>query len=222
MLPHEQPSSIGDWIEQMSKTGDSNSQGLFETLLWTAWYARNEGTHNHKVLDHHWCFSFADRRLLEHKEGKIAHYQAEKKKLAAQWTRLSVGFLKLNVDASIVQGTGTKIGVVFRDLDGQIITTLTRFYPDEMVVEVAEAIACRDGVSLAKNLSYVGNVIADIFDIISSFDSFIPSYVRRIGNNVAHLFARYAFSASSNEPTIGIIPEHVLRAANLEASVLVL
>ncbi|KAK6160802.1 hypothetical protein DH2020_004183 [Rehmannia glutinosa] len=201
------------------------------------------------ILKHRACIEGMSMaaRLLEHKEGKIAHYQAEKKKLSAQWTRPSADFLKLNVDASIVQGTGTGIGVVFRDSDGQIITSLTRFYPDEMVVEVAEVIACRDGVSLAKrmgikklvlemdslivfnkistyssDLSYVGNVIADIFDIISSFDSFKPSYVRRIGNNVAHLLARYAFSASSNEPPIGIVPEHMLSAANLEAFALVL
>ncbi|KAK6122303.1 hypothetical protein DH2020_043923 [Rehmannia glutinosa] len=158
-----------------------------------------------------------------------------------RWTKPIMGCIKLNTDASIIPGTGMGIGAVLRDSEGHIVTSLTRFYPEEMAIEVAEAIACREGVYLARNLgiqnliaemdsliifnkirehstdlSYVGNVVADILDVSSSFVCFEPSYVRRCGNSVAHLLARHAFSFSHSDPTIGNVPEHVIRAANVQ------
>ncbi|KAK6158243.1 hypothetical protein DH2020_005557 [Rehmannia glutinosa] len=62
------------------------------------------------------------------------------------------GFAKINTDASIMEDVGSGFGVIIRDDQGQVIKSSYRFQPHVLDVEVAEAVACRDGIILAKEL----------------------------------------------------------------------
>ncbi|KAK6149527.1 hypothetical protein DH2020_017052 [Rehmannia glutinosa] len=222
---------------------DEDSHNIFACLLWIVWYARNTKTYQNKELEHQWCFNFAIRRLEEHRTSIEGIPDTKQPPRSATWRKPEIEWIKINTDASILQGSRTGIGVALRDHDGKIVSTLTRFFTAEMEVNVAEAIACKKGLTYAKtlglrkieletdnvtvykkikesapDLSYMGTVIGDIKDLFLYFDSVYISCVRRTGNGVAHLLAQYAFSFSDLDPIIGVMPEHICNVANLEAS----
>ncbi|KAK6163326.1 hypothetical protein DH2020_000190 [Rehmannia glutinosa] len=114
---------------------------------------------------------------------------------------------------------------------------------EEVEVDIAEALACKEGLLLAQNMGlrkivletdsatvhsklksdkadflYLGRIVEDIKLISLSFDSFIPSFIRSSGNMVAHHLARHALSFDRNTSEIGFFPDHVLNLQGLEAA----
>ncbi|KAK6163504.1 hypothetical protein DH2020_000368 [Rehmannia glutinosa] len=77
---------------------------------------------------------------------------AESRTWNINWRPPGLDKIKINSDASIISGEGTGLGVVLRDHKGQVVKTLFKFLDVEMEVEVAEALACREGLMLAKEL----------------------------------------------------------------------
>ncbi|KAK6150531.1 hypothetical protein DH2020_015463 [Rehmannia glutinosa] len=162
-----------------------------------------------------------------------ARGKKEGQKHAEKWTPPIENNFKINTDASVREGEGTGIGVAIRDHRSQIITTLCHVYRTEYEIAIAETVACREGLILVpekglknvviesdninlfhrlqnriEDLSYMGNILSDIFHLFSCFDSVCPSFVRRTGNTVHHL-ASFAFSLDSSNPRIGDIPDHL-------------
>ncbi|KAK6164642.1 hypothetical protein DH2020_001506 [Rehmannia glutinosa] len=165
-----------------------------------------------------------------------------KSKLRELWTPPPLGSIKINCDASIIKGTGTGVGAVIRDHRGEVIKTIYKLMSTEYEVDIAEAIACREGLTLAKHLglksvvletdswtihhklrhnahdlSYLGNILQDIKMILVYFDSFSSSFVKRSGNTVAHNLARLAFSLNIPETVIGETPVLFLDIVRAEA-----
>ncbi|KAK6154939.1 hypothetical protein DH2020_009187 [Rehmannia glutinosa] len=68
------------------------------------------------------------------------------------WSPPAHGYVKTNSDALIMTDEGAGMGVVIHDDRGIVIETSYRFQSNLFDVEVAEALACRDDVFLARSL----------------------------------------------------------------------
>ncbi|XP_075642157.1 uncharacterized protein LOC142613591 [Castanea sativa] len=117
---------------------------------------------------------------------------------------------------------GLGLGVVIRDSSDQVIGALAERIPIPMSVATVEALACRRALIFAKELCIFetvfeggaeaiikallaeevdqpeyGHVIQDSLLLASHFRVCTFTHVKRLGNSVAHLFARH--SKSGNE-----------------------
>ncbi|KAK6153378.1 hypothetical protein DH2020_013017 [Rehmannia glutinosa] len=221
----ERRGSLTDWIERLAERKDPDSDNMVAMLLWSVWWARNELVFKGRTIEHHQLYTQATSRLEEHHQSAVLLSHENKMKANEVWSPPAHGYVKINSDASIMTDEGAGMGVVIRDDRGIVIETSYRFQPNLFDVEVAEALACRNGIFLARSLglkcvmvemdnqtlfrklsrgdndlSYLGYLVNDICDLFSSFDSIRPCLVRRSGNTVAHLSARCSFSESSLEP----------------------
>ncbi|CAO2816818.1 unnamed protein product [Amaranthus hypochondriacus] len=135
---------------------------------------------------------------------------------AVSWQPPNQGWIKINFDAYIGHGCRRGLGVVCRDDQGDVLLTGTRLCQANWDVEASEAMAAKYGLEIARRMGYdqihlegdalnvisaISNRIAGrapihlIYDsIISMLDSFADvkfSFVRRGGNTVAHMVARW-------------------------------
>ncbi|KAK6117971.1 hypothetical protein DH2020_048286 [Rehmannia glutinosa] len=147
--------------------------------------------------------------------------------LVTTWCRPREGVFKINTDASVVKRGGSNVGVVVRTHSGEAIKVLSQKYQQEFAIEIMEAIACREGLILAKelqlqhievetdcqqvvqafhrkdlNLSYLGRVVDDIRTLCSSFLSCNLRYITRSANSMAHFAARFAFSKKDGKKSL--------------------
>ncbi|KAK6140723.1 hypothetical protein DH2020_025534 [Rehmannia glutinosa] len=148
---------------------------------------------------------------------------------------LPIGGYKINSDASIMQGQGTRIGAIIRDHGGCEIEAVSKRLPEDMEVIIAEATACKEGIGIAlevgirnvvietdnlqlfqalrsneSDFSYLGNIVEDIKSLLPCFISYSFSWVRRSGNVVAHNLARHAFSLNLLESVQGDFPPNIV------------
>ncbi|KAL5765169.1 hypothetical protein ACOSQ2_017763 [Xanthoceras sorbifolium] len=140
---------------------------------------------------------------------------------AVRWSKPQVGWLKLNVDASLkFEASFVGLAAVIRDHEGLFLTGLSRKLIGLVSIEVAEASVILNGIHLAiefgfnhllvesnalnvinyinsrsPHLSEVGLVIADIFALcfrINVAFSFVP----QCANYGTHLLAMKIFSVN--------------------------
>ncbi|KAK6151578.1 hypothetical protein DH2020_014213 [Rehmannia glutinosa] len=203
----EERGSIGDWLNRMRQHGETESQGLFAFLMWSIWSARNRFTFNGIEEDHNHYLRLATSRMEDYSGVRSEGVTLGHQPATEQWKPPAEGVVKINVDASIREKSGTGIRVIIRDWKGQVLKTPSRYFPSEYEVEVAEGLACREELQLARDmelkqvvletdnlnlsrrlarpaddLTYFGNVVLDILDLAKNFDSFSPSFIKRSGN----------------------------------------
>ncbi|XP_021745098.1 uncharacterized protein LOC110711034 [Chenopodium quinoa] len=160
---------------------------------------------------------------------------------ATYWSKPLIGVIKINCDA-FVKDT-TKLGVVVRDDRGAIIAAAVRKGGDGWSVEVAEAATMAFGLQIARRLGYTRiQVESDALNVVSGvklkangcspffliiddiialsllFDFFSISHVRRSGNTVAHLVARWETNNCDELVCFGPFPQSLLTLAELDLS----
>jgi ribonuclease HI len=132
------------------------------------------------------------------------------------WQRPQPGWIKCNVDASFhAEDRRGATGVVLRNHDGRYIVGRAKWYDNCLNVLATEALACRDGVLLARELgmqrlqletdsqvlvrlwekrlcqnSEIGPVFQQIQDLSRSFVEFSFVYSSRECNTLAHECAK--------------------------------
>jgi ribonuclease HI len=138
---------------------------------------------------------------------------------ATAWTRPLPRQVKINVDAAFCadQAEGA-VGVVARDYKGQYIAAATRYLPHVASVAMAEALALKEGLTLANKLgcnSVIAEsdsletiqacsseehwwtdpaaIYADCIDLASSIGSVCFKHCVREANQTAHELARDSF-----------------------------
>ncbi|XP_057543284.1 uncharacterized protein LOC130821510 [Amaranthus tricolor] len=132
-----------------------------------------------------------------------------------KWEPPSTGWVKINFDAHIGTNRRRGLGVLVRDNYGKVLLTGTRCVEPNWSVRISEAAAALFALDIARRMGHgyvhfegnsltVINAISDkergsthiylfldkIANSISCFASFTCSFVRRLGNTVAHLIAR--------------------------------
>lgn len=126
--------------------------------------------------------------------------------------------IKENIDASVRENLGTGMGVVFRGHNEKPIATGTRFFPFAYEPEIAEAMAFRWSLTMARDLgfndlevetdclslfqvwkrssphnNYLASIVQDCKTISSSFNYCLLLNCSRTVNVVADHIAKLAF-----------------------------
>ncbi|KAL5741962.1 hypothetical protein ACOSP7_028694 [Xanthoceras sorbifolium] len=133
----------------------------------------------------------------------------------------AVGYLKLNSDVAIREGSGdVGVGVAIRDLASIIVAAVSKLLPGSFSAKLGEFLALRECLILAKSLSLSLSVAeVDASNVASVINSSVPSYgdasfviddikalckevgdcccmaIPRSGNRLAHILASTAFSS---------------------------
>lgn len=151
------------------------------------------------------------------------------------WLKPPRGWWKINVDATIKTGEGIGLGMVIRDHMGAVIVVRCIWVSKVNSIEVAEGLACQEGLLLARefggtkmivetdsqtikcklaskndDLSYVGEVIRSVQMEALHLEDVIYSWARRIANMMAHSLARLAISSTHFRFYTGSIPDIVV------------
>lgn len=132
----------------------------------------------------------------------------------SEWRPPAPGEYKANFDASI-NSFGAGLGVLIRDSESKIVAWRRRRIPFIKCPEIGEALAARCAVELARDkqlqhvvfegdckgiieqlcssvqsLSAAGSIISEIKRLIYSFNSAYFTFIKRSGNNLAHIMAK--------------------------------
>lgn len=159
---------------------------------------------------------------------------------ATAWSCPPNGMVKVDVDAHIA-ASFVGVGVVMREDTGKVILTTTKRVHGGTMADVAEALAARYGAMLArrfgykrvwlerdavcvtrtvstkiKGLSPLFLIFDDIGNIALLFDAFIISHIRRAGNTVAHLVARWDTRDSIELICMNSFPQSIITLADLD------
>lgn len=135
----------------------------------------------------------------------------------ATWRRPIQGVFKINFDASYMEGRATGYGRVARDYEGEILASATAYPVASLSPLLVEAGCFRWALRLAIDLwfrrvelqtdclqlfnpwkscgegvSFLATIVRECRFLISAFDVFSLSFVRRFSNVVADLLARNA------------------------------
>ncbi|KAK6126902.1 hypothetical protein DH2020_039353 [Rehmannia glutinosa] len=129
-----------------NKTGDSDRHAIFVMLLWTLWDARNKLTFSNHTVSHEKCFQLATSRLDEHQQGIEKQQHVSYRADLEHWRPPEDGIIKINSDASAMENRGTGLGAILRNGSGHVVNSSMKMIEAASSVEVAEALACREGV----------------------------------------------------------------------------
>jgi ribonuclease HI len=182
---------------------------------WYLWWMRRRRTHDEEVPPLNRC----KMSILSIAANAI---RAAEKKLTispARWIRQEPRKVKINVDASYHSDLHAGVvGVVIRDYQGQFIAARCCFLSHVASATLAEAIAMKEGLSLALNRgcnsiiaesdsmetieactgeqmwwSESSAIYADCVDMASTFESISFNHIPREANKVADDLAKFSF-----------------------------
>ncbi|XP_021836344.2 uncharacterized protein [Spinacia oleracea] len=203
-----------------SKTGANEVREIM-AIAWAIWFCRNKYVHEKetmnvqikaasflKLVEDYRTYA---KQVFHSSPSNVTHTLS-----ASQWKCPPSGLVKVNIDAHVVEGSYVGLGAVIRDVHGKIIMAAARRLDITWDASIAEAAAARFGLQIAQRFGYNSvwlegdaiNVVKavenasdgfspifliydDISRLSKSFDNFIFSHVRRVGNTVAHLVARW-------------------------------
>ncbi|WCJ19123.1 hypothetical protein M5689_001426 [Euphorbia peplus] len=199
-------------------------------LIWCIWYARNLWVWSHSRIDGDNLLHMACTMLHNWQEvqgrpiitcGSVPQQTAAESGVQAitRWNKPPRRFFKVNVDASLVVGSGfLGIGGIIRDDAGIFCGAFSRKVRGNFSVREGEALGIREALSWVKNKSLehvilesdaafvvehlrhhsfrsgYGVILDDCKYLISSFNDVSVNYVGRSANQVAHSLAKAAYS----------------------------
>ncbi|XP_057425888.1 uncharacterized protein LOC130719276 [Lotus japonicus] len=142
--------------------------------------------------------------------------------LASSWRKPAICIFNLNFDAALTTSHEAGFGLIARDKEGEILAAATSILEPVLSPIMAEALCFRWALGLASELgfrrvcmetdclglfnywrqregasSHLETVVRDFRFMLSNFDVFDFSFVRKIGNAVADALAKLAFRLGS-------------------------
>lgn len=189
-------------------------------VIWNVWNYRNKVIHGSDAGASELLIP-KSRDFLESFSSARFNFELPKESLpAASWRPPSHQFVKVNYDAAVYDSGVYQVGVVVRDTHGQIIRWQARRFQGNPSLVAVEATAARQALIMAREMGWshvhiegdcleVGNALKDQRDdcfrefgviisacreFISLFDCFISSFIRRVGNSLAHALAHISLS----------------------------
>ncbi|KAK7250874.1 hypothetical protein RIF29_33611 [Crotalaria pallida] len=151
------------------------------------------------------------------------------------WKPPSNNWLMMNTDAACFANGKTGLGCIIRDSIGSIVTANCKLLETTHDPLVAEALAFRwglqvalnngaqnlvaytDSLSLVKSLQHGGApssihlITQDCLDLLTTFQYFDVSHVRKVANVPAHLLAKHSVVCQNDYWTMSV-PNHILQA----------
>jgi ribonuclease HI len=191
-------------------------RGFFIIGMYALWSQRNQRRHGEGVPPIRVAVNWAVNMAHD-----LWHITQEKKSVKPvtvrqRWQPPPSGWRKCNVDAAFDASAGQgATAAVLRSDDGSFAGGRARWYPHGLDALMMEAIACRDGIHLAREKgvdrlqvetdcqelvklwalgnnqrSYVAPIIRDIVELSSGFLDFTLMHAPRTCNRVAHELAK--------------------------------
>ncbi|KAL5740942.1 hypothetical protein ACOSQ2_030122 [Xanthoceras sorbifolium] len=210
---------VGVFVDRLSWVVSGlgkESAAIFLLAAWFLWSLRNQTIHGGKVLLSPCLWSRASAYFSDFQSATTSGLpiSSTPKQL---WSRPPDGVFKLNVDASVVSGLGCYgVGLIFRDDSGFPVLVKSQLCSGSISVEVAEARAVLEGVSLAVELAFfplsiesdslsvvqlcrgdwisrgdVGHVIGNILSLLNNRAAAF-AFVPRCSNSIADFLAKEA------------------------------
>ena len=224
---------IIDIAMKLVELGTSYDLEVFLGATWAIWYNRNKIVHeaSSQHPDQIWCF--AEKYIRESKSASMVCSQGPAR-TDGKWTAPPPGYVKINVDGATSKNEkNSSVGVVIRDVDGNVLATCCKYLQGQYSVEEVEALAMECGLLLAKEqkLSHVilesdalivvskvivadssgwlGHVYQGISGLLSSFSSWNIKHVKRDYNKATHMLAQYARQKEDSYVWKGVCPPMV-------------
>ena len=221
---------IIDIAMKLVESGTSFDLEVFFGVARAIWYNRNKIVHeaSSQYPDQIWCF--AEKYIREFKSASIICSQ-DLAKTNGRWTAPPPGSFKINVDGATSENErNSSVGVLIRDVDGNVIAACCKYLQGQYSVEEVEALTMERGFLLAKEqklshiilefdaLIVVSNVIAvetsgwlghvyqGICGLLSSFSSWNVKHVKKEYNKAAHMLAQYARQKEESYVWKGVCP----------------
>ncbi|XP_057452127.1 uncharacterized protein LOC130743933 [Lotus japonicus] len=195
--------------------GDADFIGMVQTLCYALWEARNRCRFDHK------CFSplEAVQRLQRLLSPSRVDTPAPPSRTVQHttWRRPGRGVFMINFDATFVEGQPSGYGMVARNFEGEILASATAYPVASLSPLLAEAGFFRLALCFAielgfrrvefqndclqlfnwwksrrEGVSFLATTVRECRFLISGFDVFTLSFVRRSGNAAADYLARNA------------------------------
>lgn len=135
--------SAPDWLLQRLAEDDKERMVQVATILWSIWTTRNMKVWENKVIPPDLIIENSAHQIHQWREmqpRKVVNSSINQQRQSDgdHWVAPEVGKVKINVDASVVLGSGTySAGVVLRDHHGEFCRA--RYYRREGDISVLEA-----------------------------------------------------------------------------------
>nr|XP_023921584.1 uncharacterized protein LOC112033036 [Quercus suber] len=163
MLFRKEVQSMQDLLEEVLNNGSGFRVALFATMAWCLWQRRNRvrerqpSWHLHEIGEQTLALVHEFWEVHKQEARTLAH------RTPVRWYPPPNTCFKGNFDAALFDGLDCAgIGVVLRDSSGNVIAALSQWIDHTSSVELAEALAARRAVVLARELS--------LFDVIFEGD----------------------------------------------------
>ena len=205
------------WLSEIFRRLKHSDAVRVAVVLWAIWYSRRKAIHEREFQSPLSTHSFVERFLADLGEEKPK--EKGKKSVirrTGNWLPPPDGMIKINVDAAISKNECTaSVAAIARDASGCFLGASALISKGITDPEVMEAVACREGLSLALDLQITrlrlasdnssvvknirdgskgvyGQVIEEVRARMTSFDTAEIVHERREHNADAHNIARSA------------------------------
>ncbi|KAK9666078.1 hypothetical protein RND81_14G158900 [Saponaria officinalis] len=211
--------NMTEWFRRVGEMNEYDDVDRLVMLLWAIWTEINKVFHGgdkgiasaivESTLRYHKNFKNATKDEIEQVERENdVHNQV--------WRAPPEGVWKINVDAAKFEGIGSGLGVVIRNHVGSVGRAAVKQERCQWSAYIVEAKAAAFGLSMAIQMgvramvlesdslqlikalklkkapaNYFGNMVSEILDLGASFESFSVNFIRRCGNEAAHVIAHY-------------------------------
>lgn len=210
-----------EWFGSMMENQKHEVFKLFGVIAWQIWSARNDLIFEKNFISSKLCFKKANDMFLDYRKATLQdNSQGKTSRANVRWSPPALDTIKINVDAT-VNKTDDRVGlgVVARNISGDVILAASRTIWSLISVERAELEAFRWAVDLAKHhrwnkISIEGDaqiivhalqhklsrgfhdqvVVDNILEAAKDIHSISFSFCFREANKVAHRLAKWASS----------------------------
>ena len=166
-------SQVDEWVKKILQSLPPKYCEDFATLSYEIWGNRNDAFFNGKVRDPLTLVSYALNSQAAFWEANLQATTIQSPRHSSVWSLPPAPHFKVNFDAyisTVHQIVG--IGVVIHSCDGQFIAGLSKKLRILSSAELAEALAAREAISLAKILMIPSFILeGDVFSVIKHISS---------------------------------------------------
>ena len=213
------------------------------SLMWAAWFCRNKRVLEEEWVNAPMVASRFVQQVLDYDTyvNGVLMPRGLAGAVVLGWSSPVAGCIKVNFDAHLGPDGEIGLGVVFRNHEGGIVAAGVKRVAAAWSAVLAESAATRYAMEVARRLGYgqlwlegdalmVINavnkqedglcphfrIINDIVRMAREFNSFSISHVKRAGNTVAHLLARWEVPCNSEHVWLHSFPQSVCTLAALD------
>ncbi|XP_012858039.1 PREDICTED: uncharacterized protein LOC105977277 [Erythranthe guttata] len=215
LRPMRPQSSMWNWISLARAFLQRDKLLLALIIAWKAWDVRNKLMHREEAMEAKYLITWGQDFLIEFQKAMVLTPEIQTRSLSTAWSPPPEGCIKINVDAALPKGmVYYSVAMVARDWRGGCCRWAVRRFPRQPQPVECEAHAVFEAISCARTVGWSSIIIeGDCLQVISSlkegesslssFGAYIDeclaitgsfifcdfSFVKRSGNQLAHVFA---------------------------------